>query len=116
MVSLENRNGSYRVVFRFAGRRYSRSLETTRVTETRAALARLKDNLRGLDLGLLLIPNGVDLPLLLLTDGKLVAKPSPAAIHTVRELFECCFASIPEGNLEDCTLNGMRNHSKHESH
>lgn len=113
MASLENRNGSYRVVFRFAGRRYSRSLDTTRLTEARAALARLEDNLRRLALGLCSLPDGADLPLFLLSDGRLVAKPSPAAIQTLRELIECYFASIPEGNLESSTLYGMHIHAKH---
>lgn len=73
MASLENRNGSYRVVFRYAGRKLSRSLETTHLTEARASVARLEDNLRRLELGLLVLPSGVDVMAFLLSDDPLVA-------------------------------------------
>ncbi len=44
MSTLENRAGNYRVVFRFQGRKYARSLKTDDKTQAEACLARLKDN------------------------------------------------------------------------
>lgn len=113
MASLENRNGSYRVVFRYAGRKFSRSLETSHLIEARASVARLEDNLRRLELGLLLLPEGVDLAAFLLSDGRIVSKPRVSGIQTLEELLHCYFAQVPAGSLEESTLYGMHIHANH---
>lgn len=53
MASLERRNGSFRIVFRYAGRKFGRSLKTANEKAATACLARLEDNLRRLELGTL---------------------------------------------------------------
>ncbi len=70
MASLEKRNGNYRVVFRFGGRKFSRSLKTRNDKAATACLARLEDNLRRLELGTLDIPVDADPASFLLSDGK----------------------------------------------
>ena len=62
MATLEKRGKQYRVVFWFKGERFSRSLKTTRSErEALGRLARLDDNLRRFELGLLAAPDDVDL-------------------------------------------------------
>jgi hypothetical protein len=57
MVSLEQRNGRYRVVFRHGGEKYMRSLKTANEKTANVSLARLEDNLRRLELGTLTPPD-----------------------------------------------------------
>ena len=75
MASLEQRSGHFRVVFRFAGRKFNRSLKTANRTEAAASLARLEDNLRRLELGTLVLPDHTDLASFLLSDGRRNGKP-----------------------------------------
>lgn len=51
MPSLEQRDGRFRVVFRFAGEKFSRALKTANAQDAEASFARLKDNLRRAELG-----------------------------------------------------------------
>ena len=53
MPSLEKRNGKYRVVFRFGGQKFTRSLRTGSEKAALTSLERLDDNLRRLELGTL---------------------------------------------------------------
>jgi hypothetical protein len=46
MASLEQRNENYRIVFRFEGRKYSRSLSTNNVTEANGMLASVEQRLK----------------------------------------------------------------------
>lgn len=113
MASVESRNGSYRVIFRYAGKKFSRSLETRHVTEARASLVRLEDNLRRLALGLLVCPAEADLCSFLLSDGRLPSKPKLSAVQTLEDLCTSYFAGIPTGNLEESTRSGMQIHARH---
>jgi len=83
------------------------------MVEARASIARLEDNLRRLELGLITLPAGVDLSAFLLSDGRLTANHSLSTIRTLDELFASYFASIPSGSLEANTLYTMRIHAKH---
>ncbi len=46
MASLELRNGTDRVVFRYGGLKFARSFKTDQQSEANLALAKLEDNLR----------------------------------------------------------------------
>lgn len=113
MASLEKRKGGYRVVFRHAGRKYSRSLITSQLTAARASIARLEDNLRRMELGLLSPPPEADLCEFLLSDGRSSAQVTGSPIGTLKDLCEGYFAGLPEGSLEESTLSGMHIHVKH---
>ncbi len=58
MASLEFHYGSYRIVFRFSGQKFRRSLKTDNERSAKAALARVEDNLSRLEMGQLLLPIG----------------------------------------------------------
>jgi len=112
MASLENRAGKYRVIFRLGGRKFSRSLKTRNEKEANASLARLEDSLRRVELGMLELPSGADPATFLLSDGRVNVRPRVQATLTLKQLLEKFFASIPEGNLEPSTIQGMRVHEK----
>ncbi|MCA9129178.1 MAG: hypothetical protein KDB22_18950 [Planctomycetales bacterium] len=70
MASIEQRGNSFRIVFRLNAQRFSRSLNTTSRRTAEAALARLEDNLRRVNIGTLEIPDSADPASFLLSDGK----------------------------------------------
>lgn len=53
MAHLESGNGWYRVVFEVQGERFAKSLNTTNEKSANACLAKVNDNLRRVDLGLI---------------------------------------------------------------
>ncbi|BBO34264.1 tyrosine-type recombinase/integrase [Lacipirellula parvula] len=121
MASLEKRGSAYRVVFRYAGIKYARSLETKSEKAAQAALARLEDNLHRLQLGTLQAPDHGDLAGFLLADGRThsiafsVAVPSqtPAPTGlTLASLLERFWTNLPEGSLEKSTIAGMKIHQR----
>lgn len=85
MAAIQLRTDSYRIVFRFAGQRYSRSLKTKDVKTAESLLARVEDNLRRLEQGLTELPVGADLCQFLLSDGRSVVRPAnkPTLIRTL---------------------------------
>lgn len=113
MPSLEKRNGGYRIVFRFAGQKLSRSLKTRNEPAAQSSLARLTDNLRRVQLGLLQVPDGADVVSLLLSDGRIEKKPSLPKIRTLKQLFEAYLASVPAAAIEQSTRRGMETHIAH---
>lgn len=111
MASIEKRGNTFRVTFRFGGRKYNRALRTKDEKAAQACLARLEDNLRRMELGLLEMPEGGDLATFLLSDGRTQRHPTPQpTIRTVGKLVDGYLASILEGSLEKTTLTGMRIH------
>lgn len=117
MASIELRGKSYRVVFRFDGERYSRSLQTRSEKVALGALHRLEDNLRRVELGTLSIPQSVDVADFLLSDGMAGQKEKPepkrSPIRTLGKLCESYLASMPEGALESNTRNCIDIHIRH---
>lgn len=113
MATLEKRSDSYRAIFYYGGQRFSRSLKTKSQKAAAASLARLEDNVRRAELGLLSVPDDVDIASYLLSDGRLASKPEVPTVHSMQALFKNYFASIPEDSLEECSKKGMRIHVNH---
>ncbi|WP_428305384.1 tyrosine-type recombinase/integrase [Lacipirellula sp.] len=121
MASLEKRGSAYRIVFRYAGIKYARSLETKSEKTAQAALARLEDNLHRLQLGTLQAPEHGDLAGFLLADVRRNATAFSASVPpqtptasglTLACLFERFWANLPEGSLEKSTIAGMKIHQR----
>ncbi|MEM7477681.1 MAG: DUF3596 domain-containing protein [Planctomycetota bacterium] len=70
MASIEKRGKSFRVIFRYDGQRYTRSLHTRLEKVAISSLLRLEDNLRRVELGTQEVPEEVDPADFLLSDGK----------------------------------------------
>lgn len=113
MASIEKRGHSYRIVFRFDGRKFTRSLKTSSERDATASLARLEDNLRRVELGTLSIPEGSDVATFLLSDGKKTVNRRRAEVNTIAQLFDAYFASLPVNSLEESTLASMHIHRDH---
>lgn len=112
MPSLEARNGHFRVVFRFGGQKFSRTLRTADPTAARAAVARLDDNLRRAELGTLVIPEDADIASFLLSDGRKVGRAEAPPIRTLKQLCDAFFDAIPAGSVEDSTIEGMKSQAQ----
>jgi len=112
MAWLEERSGRFRLIFRHVGIEYHHSLGTRGRREAESCLARLEENLRLLDRGRLVPPPGVDLPLFLLSDGKLASRPEIAPALTLGDLDER-YGATRRGALEDSTLATVGTHVKH---
>lgn len=113
MASVEKKSYGFRIVFRFGGQKFHRSLQTEDEAEAESALGRLEDNIRLVRRGRLVIPDGADVPTFLLSDGKLNELPKAAKTLTLAELFDQYFASLPRGALEQNSLYTAQIHRKH---
>ena len=74
MAFLENRNGNYRIKFRFEGKQFSRSLKTSNGAQAQLAKGQIERNLELVSLGLLEVPDDCDVFGFFLT-GKVQGKP-----------------------------------------
>lgn len=111
MASIEKRGNSYRVIFRYGGEKYARSLRTSSERAANAGLARLEDNLRRVELGTLEPPDGVDIATFLLSDGRANGRPAQRrTLRTLSALLDDYLGKIAPGALEDTTLTGMQVH------
>jgi hypothetical protein len=113
MATLERRGNTYRVVFRYGGQKIAKSVRTRDERAANACLARLEDNLRRLELGVLTVPDDADIAEFLLSDGrKTGSEVSRRQLRTIGQLLDQYTASISPGSMEDSTLRGMRIHVK----
>ncbi len=113
MAMLESRNGNYRVIFRFGGRRHTKSLRTSNARAASVALARLEDNLRRLELGTLELPDDVNVGAFLLSDGKQKKKQRKLGPRTVGELLQGFLDQIPDNAVEASTIQSFDIHIRH---
>lgn len=115
MASLESHYGSFRIVFRFRGQKYGRSLKTDNERQALATLARLEENLTRLELGELVLPSGADLTTFLLSDGRLEQRPEPKVenFRTIGELLDAFLDNLTPEALEPTTERCLRIHVRH---
>lgn len=110
----QRRSGVYQIVYRYANRKWKRSLKTKDCRRAEAARARLEESIRLADQGVLEIPSDADLTTFLLSDGRLAKKPKPAIPSlTLAELFEAYQHNLPPDSLEPETLRVARIHMEH---
>jgi integrase len=115
MASLEFHYGSFRIVFRFAGRKFQRSLKTDNERFARATLARLEENLARVELGQLLLPMGADVATFLLSDGRLDQKPNIGDERSryLGTLLDEFLGTLTTNALEPTTEHCLRIHVRH---
>ena len=124
MASLENRTGFFNIVFRFRGRKFTRSLKTDDPGEAERRLANLEQTIRDVDSGRIELPSDADIPTFLLSDGKLthaapLATDAPSeadespVVPTLGKLFSEFFDALPEHAIESSSLATMRTHERH---
>jgi integrase len=125
MASLvKDKSGNYLVAFRWAGKQFTRSLDTRDETLAEAGVARVKETLMRLQRGWATMPPDAEPGIFISSGGQLVAKPviapepvrsAPPPPVTIKELFELYVASLPAGKKESNTLVTERIHRNHVS-
>jgi len=106
-------SGNFHLCFRFGGRRFKRSLHTKHQRKADAAASHVEENLRLVGEGRLDLPDNVDVPTFLLSDGKLAEKPKVASNIKLGLLFDEYQARTPEGALEASSIQTFRTHMGH---
>jgi integrase len=105
--------GVYRIRFRFAGREYFRSLKTRDRRDAENLLGRADETLRLLERGRLELPDGADVGVFILSDGKLNQKPTSEKPLTLAELFAAYAERFTSGAKEASTRKVERIHAAH---
>jgi integrase len=98
MATLEQRGDSFRLIFYYRNERFTRALKADSKRKAEELKKRLEGNLELLQKGRLeYSPERDDLPTLLLTDGKLNARPEAAKRITLGEFFDQYTSNRPPG-------------------
>lgn len=113
MASLELRADRYRVVFRFGGKKYSTTLNTTNHREAQALRGGVEKTLLRLEQGLLDLPIGADICSFVLTEGRRTEKPKAVKPVTLAKLVERYCTELPAGAMEANSLQTVLLHMQH---
>ena len=89
----DKRTGNWIVMFRFGGKQFRRSCETTSNSDAVSVKARVEDTIRLLNIGRISIPPDADPGVWIMSEGKLTEKPKLPK-HELRRLDEICTAYI----------------------
>lgn len=112
MATLEKRGRSFRVVFCYGGKKFSRSLNTKNEKTAQGILARVESLLHQVSVGTHTIPTGVDLPSYLISGTTHTEAPVQAVPLTLEQLFDLYFAGLPDNCLEADTIKLMKIHER----
>ncbi len=113
MASLEQRGNRYRVAFRLGGQKHQVAVKASDGKEAEACRARLEENLWLVERGRLAIPDGADVGLFLLSDGKLEQRVKTVKVMTVGELVAKYKATFTVGVKEKNTARTENVHLRH---
>ena len=113
LVWLDKRGQNYRLVFQVGGQTFKRSLGTSDRREAEGLVALVERRIKMVGKGELTVPEDIDLPTFLVTDGKAKKTPTVKAALTLAVTIERYLASIPAGSLEENTLDTLRIHLRH---
>lgn len=114
MAALEVRGNRFRVVFRFQGKTWKKTLKT-KSEKTAEHLRTSVDELLGLvDRGVVQVPEGVDIPDFFASGGRVTRRVAlPPKTLGLAVLMDQFFASLPDDSHADTTLDGMKRHQRH---
>ena len=113
MAWLELDGEYFHVAFRFGNQRFKRSLRTKERKDAETHLARLEENIRLVERGRLVIPEGANAATFLLSDGKLNQKPRVSKAVTLTDVCDKFFQAVPSGAIEENSLYTMKIHVEH---
>jgi len=106
-------SGHYHVSFRFAGRKFKRSLDTKSESDALGMAGRIEENIKLVQRGILTVPPGADIPTFLLSDGKVAGPIEIPSVVTLEALIGRYEKAISGGVVEESTLTTIRIHAKH---
>ena len=113
MAWLDKRGQNYRLVFQVGGQIFKRSLGTSDRREAEGLVALVERRIKMVGKGELTVPEDIDLPTFLVTDGKAKKTPTVKAALTLAVTIERYLVSIPAGSLEGNTLDTLRIQLRH---
>ena len=113
MASLEQRGNRFRAIFRLGGAKHSVSVKAADRKDAEAGLVRLEENLRLVERGRLVIPDGADVGLYLVSDGRLEQKVETARTTRLAELFRAYRENFTAGAKEKITRRMENIHLNH---
>ncbi|MFO0960927.1 MAG: hypothetical protein U0800_26400 [Isosphaeraceae bacterium] len=115
MATLQERNGSFRVLFVHRGKRESFTIGRVRPQETEATAAQVDYLLMRLEQGLLALPPGVEIVAFVRAGGKPPEQGGTTARAevTLGQLRDRYLATHGNGSLEKTSLDGVRLHFRH---
>jgi len=108
--------GLYHVGFRYGGQKFKKTLRTRDARTAHSRLHRIEENIRLVESGRLVVPDDADLGTFLLSDGQLNGTKSISPkrkLRTLRQFCDAFLSAIPDGALEQSTIQGMKTHLKH---
>ena len=120
MAFLENRNGKYRIKFRFEGKQYSRSLKTSSDQKAQLAKGQIERNLELVSLGLMEVPDDCDIFNFFLT-GKAQENPdfetrakanrkNGSSGLSIERLFKIYFDAFLKESIEENSYGMLQTH------
>ncbi len=120
MAFLENRNGKFRLKFRFKGKQVSRSLRTTNEQKAILAKGQIERNLELVSLGLLQVPDDCDLFEFFLTGKSPGERNTPTKRKNKRKqklkdlsierLFKMYFDAFLKESIEENSYSMLQTH------
>jgi integrase len=113
MASLEKRGQRFRIAFRIGGRKHHISIKTTDPSEANSCLNRLAENLRLVERGRLNIPDGADVGLFLLSDGKLNRPVEVKKVVSLGDMIGHYLVTFTTGAKESNTRKTEGIHFRH---
>ncbi len=116
MAWLDKRGCKYRLVFQVGDKTFKRSLKTSNLKEAEGIAALVQRRILLLQRGDLTLPDDVDLPTYLITDGKVSHRVNGASQETDLSLAGLCnryLGGITTGSLEKNTIATLTTHLKH---
>jgi hypothetical protein len=104
---------TFRVMFRYGGKQYQKSLKTTDQAEAEALKGKIEVTLLELERGRKTLPSDADLWQFVISDGQRTQKTQAPTVFTLDGLFSRYEEEMPPGTLEANTLETYRLHKKH---
>lgn len=112
-IQREAKTGYWQLRFRYGGREYKRSLETTEEDIADRQRARVEDTILLIKRGRVVVPDGADIATFLLSDGKLATKGPVVSGLTLANVVADYQASLPVAAKAATTLATEKIHFDH---
>jgi integrase len=113
MASLEQRGNGFRIIFRLGGMKRHVAVKATDRRDAETCLVRLEENLRLVERGRMVIPDGADVGLFLLSDGRLEKRVEFVRTVRLAEMFETYRTEFTAGAKEAITREMENIHLNH---
>jgi integrase len=112
-IYVDEKSGTYRILFRFGGKQYHKSLQTADEIKAKGLQASIDETLHDLKRGRLTLPSDADFWTFVFSGGQLTQAVSVSDRLVLEELFARYEELLPPGAMEDSTRGTYELHKKH---